>query len=419
MILHNIRIPGHQALQQLQIAGGKIVALTSLPPDTLASPPPYTLSLSGALAFPGLVNSHDHLDFNLFPQLGNRIYADYTEWGKDIHEQNGDQIKPVLKIPSPLCTRWGLYKNLLNGFTTVVNHGARLDIGKDELITVVQDCHNLHSLSGERHWQWKLLRQSFLRLHLPSNPTPSPSLTAIHIGEGTSPRAKKEIGRLHRWNLLKRKIVGIHGITLEETQAGMFRALVWCPDSNYFLYNRTADINRVKGKLSILFGSDSTLSSRWDIREQLRLARKEGLLNDAELLDALTTTPAKVWGLPASGRLAKGEQADLVVVRANTPANETTAAAANTPAIAADLDAFYQAGPEDILLVIHRGNIRLFDISLLDPLLAGGLVDRSFSRIAIRGNIKCVQGDLPGLMRTIQNFHPGVEFPAGLTPIEN
>jgi len=407
MILHSIRIPGRQGLQQLLVANGKIKAISpsdkipdgaiiampgsippALPPDNIILP------LSGALAFPGLVNSHDHLDFNLFPQLGNRFYADYAEWGKDIHQQNSNRIIPVMKIPGLLRTRWGLYKNLLNGFTTVVHHGTRLDIGNEELITVIQDCHSLHSLSGERFWKWKLNR-------LPA----ASGLTAIHISEGTSILAKKEAARLRRWNLLKRDIVGIHGISLQEKEAKALRALVWCPDSNYFLYDRTADISRLKDKLPILFGSDSTLSSRWNIRRQLQMARKKGQLSDTELMEALTSTPAEVWGLPSSGRLDTGEQADLVVVRAETSAT--------------DLDAFYKAGPQDILLVVHKGKIRLFDASLASPLLSRGLPDQPFSRISVYDSIKYVQGDLPGLIRDIRNFYPDVELPAGLTPIEN
>jgi cytosine/adenosine deaminase-related metal-dependent hydrolase len=34
----------------------------------------WDLSFDGALVMPGLVNSHDHLEFNLYPQLGDRQY---------------------------------------------------------------------------------------------------------------------------------------------------------------------------------------------------------------------------------------------------------------------------------------------------------------------------------------------------------
>ena len=58
-----------------------------------------SIEFENAIAFPGLINSHDHLDFNLFPQTGNRIYNNYAEWGKDIHDQNKETINAVLKIP--------------------------------------------------------------------------------------------------------------------------------------------------------------------------------------------------------------------------------------------------------------------------------------------------------------------------------
>jgi len=43
------------------------------------------INFKDALAFPGLFNAHDHLEFNLFPRLSSKIYRDYLEWGNDIH----------------------------------------------------------------------------------------------------------------------------------------------------------------------------------------------------------------------------------------------------------------------------------------------------------------------------------------------
>ncbi|HEX4850540.1 MAG TPA: hypothetical protein VFV08_07035, partial [Puia sp.] len=40
-----------------------------------------TIDLDQGIALPGFINSHDHLDFNLFPSIRNRIYNNYTEWG--------------------------------------------------------------------------------------------------------------------------------------------------------------------------------------------------------------------------------------------------------------------------------------------------------------------------------------------------
>src|SRR6185312_14526801 len=103
---------------------------------------------------------------------------------------------------------------------------------------------------------------------------------AIHIGEGTDKASHDEINELIRWNLFKRKIIGVHGVAMDEDQAAAFEALVWCPASNYFLLNDTASIDELKIKTTILFGTDSTLTSSWNLWEHLRIARDTLLLTD-------------------------------------------------------------------------------------------------------------------------------------------
>lgn len=387
MLLRHVRLAEDNSLKNIRIDRDRIKDLQTIDGPVPEADPvsaPQVLSFDGAMAFPGLINSHDHLDFNLFPMLGNRIYQDYTEWGKDIHFQNKTEIGRVLKVPRLLRTRWGLYKNLLNGFTTVVNHGAQLDMGTEELITVFQDCRCLHSLSAEKYWKWKV-----------NSRWAGNKLIAIHIGEGTNEAAGREIDRLRRWNLFGRGIVGIHGVAMEERQAAAFRGLVWCPGSNYFLLDRTARIGLLKKKVPILFGTDSTLSAGWNSWDQLRLARKEGVMTDQELMDTVTRTPAAVWGLPHLGKIAEGYQADLVIANAKKTG----------------MNALYALNPEDILLVLHRGEIRLFDASLLGQLQAAGYKKEAFSTIIVGKNHKYVQGNLPGLMKDILKFYPEAVFP--------
>src|ERR1700743_1872333 len=169
MQLNNLRIPGEKTVIDLRIADGKILTMQSRAgqPATGSVPAsgpagsaqPSTdnaqIDFNGALVFPGLINSHDHLDFNLFPLMGNKIYRNYTEWGRDIHANNTAVMRAVLQVPQEPRPFWGLYKNLLNGFTTVVNHGDRLTTD-NSLIDVFQECHCLHSVGFERNWIWKL-----------------------------------------------------------------------------------------------------------------------------------------------------------------------------------------------------------------------------------------------------------------------
>ena len=180
---------------------------------------------------------------------------------------------------------------------------------------------------------------------------------------------------------------------MEPRQAEALRALVWCPDSNFFLYNKTAAIDRLKHRLPILFGTDSTLSASWNAWEQLRLARAQRMLTDEELLDALTGKAAAIWNFPVLGKIAAGYQADLVITKGR------------------DMDSLFAGNPKDILLVMHRGKIRLFDASLAEQLAAAGHKLAAYSPVLIGNNIKYVQGDLPGLIREIARYDPGAELP--------
>jgi cytosine/adenosine deaminase-related metal-dependent hydrolase len=391
MRLNNLRLPGEQAAIDIVLLQEKIAAV--LPHgegDTHrgngdANGSGEGIDLGGALVFPGLINSHEHLDFNLFPRLGNGPYTNYRRWGPDIHANHASAIRAVLKVPQSLRTRWGLYKNLLNGFTTVVNHGERLPVD-DTLIRVFQDCRCLHSVGFEKGW--------ILRLNMPLT---GGRPVVLHVGEGTDAIAKREIDRLIGWNLLHRPLIGIHGVAMTEKQAQSFRALIWCPTSNYFLLNATANVARLKEKVPILFGTDSTLTASWNAWDQLRQARASGEATDRELLSMVTTAPAKTWRLPMRATITVGERADLVI-------------ASPRPGMQG-MDAFFGLDPERLLLVLRDGRPLLFDESLHRPLSSSAVARNPDDFYPIANGSKYVWGDLPGLMKEIRRYYPQAVFP--------
>jgi imidazolonepropionase-like amidohydrolase len=192
--------------------------------------------------------------------------------------------------------------------------------------------------------------------------------------------------------LLKRPLVAIHGVAMNKEQAGSFRALVWCPESNDFLLNATAPINCLKKHVPILFGTDSTLTGNWNIWEHIRRARETQYMTDKELLNTLTINPAKTWQL-GCGEIAPYKSADLVV--ANNKGNNH--------------DAFFSLNPEDILMVISKGAISLFDEELHDQLKK--IDTDNYSKIYIKGRCKYIAGDLPLLMQKIKQYYPEADFP--------
>lgn len=219
----------------------------------------------------------------------------------------------------------------------------------------------------------------------------------MHLGEGTDKNAGREIDRLIRWNIFKRKIVAIHGVAMTNKQASAFRALIWCPASNYFLLNKTAPVHTLGSRVPVMLGTDSTLTASWNVWEHLRLARSEKTLSDESILNMVGNIPAKTWGLEHCGSLSKGSQADLVIASCKKEVKT--------------MDQFYALNPEDLLLVLHKGNIRLFDAVLLEQLVAEDFPVAGFSRISVNGRVKYVEGDLPGLMQNIRKYYPEVQFP--------
>ncbi|MDB5144189.1 MAG: amidohydrolase family protein [Mucilaginibacter sp.] len=380
MILNNVRIALTGEQVNISIKNGKMAQI--LPEHFHDKTEQFDLNFDDAVIFPGLINSHDHLDFNLFPALGDSIYKNYTEWGSHIHKNYKDQINSVLKVPEILREQWGVYKNLLCGVTTVVNHGKKVKTQTD-LISVFEDCHNIHSVQFEKKWRLAL-----------NNPFKKKLPVVIHNGEGTDASSLREIDQLTNWNLLKRPLIAVHGVAMNENQVNAFKALVWCPVSNYFLLGQTAPVNRLKKHVPILFGTDSTLTGDWNIWDHIHLARKTKLLADKELYDALTINAANIWKLN-SGEIAEGKDADLVIAKAKNGLTND--------------DTFFSIDPQDILMVIHKGNISLFDEELQAQLK--GIDHNNYSKIAINGACKYIKGDLPALMQKIKQFYPEVSFP--------
>jgi len=383
MILNHVKMAGTDELVNIRVDDDKITDISS--GRAAIADGALALTFSNAIVFPGLINSHDHLDFNLFPQLGERTYSNYTEWGNHIHKEHKDQIASVLKIPVTLRSQWGMYKNLLCGVTTVVNHGEKLQI-ENKLITVFEGTHCLHSVQFEKYWKLKL-----------NNPFKTKLPVTIHVGEGDDWPSFLEIDQLTGWNLLRKKLIGVHAVAMSENQAKKFKALVWCPQSNFFLLDKTARINLLKKHTGILFGTDSTLTSSWDIWGHLRLARNVKLLNDKSLYSTLTSNAPEIWGLNC-GEIAIHRDADIVVA---SPKNTS-----------AGFDSFFGLCPADLLLVMHKGHIRLFDETLLIQL---PWVDLSkYSKIYFGGVCKFVEGNLPVLMEKIKGYYPEASFPISI-----
>lgn len=388
MILSGLRICGKEGAWDIEVRNGLIQSISCSDTQDTQRKTEARIDLPEALAFPGLINSHDHLDFNLFNKLGSRIYSNYVEWAHTIHKSYPREIEDIIRIPRSLRVKWGEYKNLLNGFTTVVHHGDYLKID-NPMIDIVQSSLSLHSVRFEKNWRWKINRPSIRK-----------KIVTIHVGEGTDENSTIEIDELIRGNIFKRTLVGVHAVAMTNQQAKNFKALVWCPASNHFLLGQTAPVDRLSQHTRIVFGTDSTLTSDWNCWTQIREARSTNMVSDQQLFDILTVTPANVWNLSNQGAISPGNLANLVI--------------AKKPDSNRDWNSFFSLNPKDLLLVIHRGFIRLYDQSIKTSLFTAGLQPNDFGMIHFGQSTKFVPRELPALAQEIKKLHPKIVLPFGI-----
>lgn len=284
-------------------------------------------TLGDVIAFPGLINSHDHLAFNCYPPTGSPPYRNFLAWSRDVQTKR-DLIKCVEQVPYDVRVQFGALKNLLWGVTAVADHGGRETSGGLP-ITMLRH-RALHSPELEKWATLKLLLGT--------------DTVVAHLAEGVDDASRERALALLRWNVLGRPVAGVHCVSLLGADFAQLAALIWCPASNNFLFGRTANVTHALAHTRMLFGTDSTLSAPGTIWHHLRAARRH--LSDDALLASLTTDAINFWTLPNS------YSADNFVL-------------ARRRSVSA-LDSFFATTPSDILLVVHEAQPVLVDFSLID-----------------------------------------------------
>lgn len=267
------------------------------------------ISVEGCLILPGLINSHDHLEFNLFPRLGHGPYPNFEKWADEIFHPDSSPVLEHLSVPKPVRLWWGGIKNLLSGVTTVCHHNAYEEniFGYDFPVRVVKRYGWAHSLQFGKH-----VRRAFLS-------TPSGAPFIIHLAEGSDRRSADEIFALDRLGALDPRTVIVHGVGLTAPGRELLRrrgaALVWCPTSNRFTLGTTLDPTCISQSDRASLGSDSALTAEGDLLDEIRAAHREGM-DPGRIYSMVTGYAADVLRLRnGEGKLEPGSIANLLVVK--------------------------------------------------------------------------------------------------------
>jgi cytosine/adenosine deaminase-related metal-dependent hydrolase/SAM-dependent methyltransferase len=374
--------PEDAASGQLKCSGSLVEAIHSGAHHETSSAA-SSVDLRGYLAFPGLINSHDHLEFALFPRLGYGPYPNFLEWADDIHRTHAAEIARHRKMPKNVRLWWGGIRNLLCGVTTVCHHNPYApEVFSDGFpVRVLKDYGWAHSLRLDQVAAIQKAKANRDQRFF------------IHLGEGTDAQSAEEIFELHRQGALDENTVIIHGLGIGANGSSLLRStgagLIWCPSSNFFLFEKSLSFDDICDLPKVALGSDSPLTAEGDLLDEVRCAHQTLRTPATKAYEYVTQGAARLLGLKnGEGCFRVGGFADLAAVRdKGLPPGETLAGLSY----------------RDVELVLLGGRVQLASPQIMQRLPQNAV--EGLQPLAIEGLVRWIRAPLDRLFEeTLQHL---------------
>jgi 5-methylthioadenosine/S-adenosylhomocysteine deaminase len=367
------------------LGNGKILEVTKKDTRTQIS-----LSLEEGVLCPGLINSHDHLLGTYYPKVGNGPYPNWLPWDNDL------KSSPIYRERQQIQNRdlylLGAYRNLISGVTSVQDHMPHfvqdqfLDVLPLKVISDFAISHSIASFS----LNWGDTIEVEYKKAIDED---IPFIT--HIAEGFDEETVQDLKVLAQKGALGDHSVLVHGIAFSEEDIELIKekhaSVVWCGDSNYFMFERTVNVGYMLDMgVNVCIGTDSPMSGGENILSEMKFDKQyyQGHygqeLSDAEIVKMVTSNPARAFLMKKNGHVAEGYIADLVVFAHK------------------DKDPYrsiVSAGLADVKLVIIDGMPVYGDKEYENVFASLGVKAQA---VTIAGVEKLIIGDLSGVIHRIQ-----------------
>lgn len=287
----------------LRISQGRIAAIG---PSVVPQSGDRVIPLDGAALWPGLVNSHVHLELDFVGPRHRGPLRHAREWDEGFWERHPDIPGLLKRVRYRDRLLWGAVRQLVGGVTWVGQHAPYSRHLSRLPLRVALPYAQAHSLTQTPAAQLQ-------RAHGSRGGGPF----FIHLAEGTDHEAANELARLESLGALSARTVAIHGVGLSAEDRTRFAAagagLVVCPTSNL---NLLGALPALDGLNRLGLGTDSLLSGAESLLEEAQLAHERMGVSGERLFGWVTHEGAGLLRLPlGAGRLEVGAPAHVVAVR--------------------------------------------------------------------------------------------------------
>jgi cytosine/adenosine deaminase-related metal-dependent hydrolase len=228
-----------------------------------------------------------------------------------------------------------------------------------------------------------------------------------HIEEGFDDESLRGIDILEERKALSEHTVLVHGIgfSREDIQKVAKRNanFVWCPGSNYYMFQTTAKIKElIEAGVNVSIGTDSPASGELNILDEIRFAKKaykemyDGELADDLIVKMVTVNPAKAFRIQDKlGSIEKDKLGDLLIIHTKSKNPYTS---------------LVNAQLKDVALIFMEGK-PIYGDEKFQQIFQD--FDVQYTNITIEGSGKLVIGNPKGLIDNLRKnvgFHKEIPF---------